>query len=123
MAGLADSTCSRSSWRLIRYAGGLVRASALMRARDLRDPLLRVLDWTLAKPRTEAITAMGAIATAAYFLAAGGLSGLILNLQIVGAAGALIYGPGLWLRNYRRVPPAPPRQRSEQSHPDRHHDP
>jgi hypothetical protein len=108
---LADLTYPggpRSSWAMIGHAGGLVGASARMRSRDLCGHLLRLLDWGLARPRAEALSAIAATAAAAYFLSAGGPSAFLVNLQNVGAAGGLLYAPCLWLRNYRNVPPARP---------------
>jgi hypothetical protein len=109
----AGAGTSPRAWRQVRHAGGLVRGAVIMRGRDLCKPLWRLLDWTLAKPRTETLSAVAAIAAAAYFLAATGPSGLLGNLENVVAAGVLLYGPGRWLRAQRGIPPIPPRHHDE----------
>jgi hypothetical protein len=61
------------------------------------------LDWALAEPRTEYLTGTAAITTAGYFLTTKGLAGLLGNLENVGAAAVLLYGPGRWLRGRRGI--------------------
>jgi hypothetical protein len=101
------------TWRQVRHASGLVYGAVIMRSRDLRKPLLGLLDWTLAKPRTETLSAMAAITAATYFLKAAGLSGLFGNLENVVAAALVLYGPGRWLRAYRCIPPVPTEHRDK----------
>lgn len=93
-------------WRQLRHASGFVYGAVIMRAHDLCRPLARLLDWALAKPRTEALSVTAAIITASYFMNTMGLTGLLGNLENVVAAAILVYGPGRWLRAHRSVQPA-----------------
>lgn len=93
-----------SSSRRLRHAVGLTYAACVMRAGDLARPLLRPVDWALARPRTEAVAAGAAIAAAVYFLHTGGLPSFMDNIHnIVDAAGGIL-APGL--RRYRSIPSA-----------------
>ncbi|WP_141580173.1 hypothetical protein [Actinomadura sp. WMMA1423] len=106
----------------LRYAIGLVYATLRMRARDLTQPLrrylLRVLDWTLAQPRTEWIVTWLTLAATAYFWRTKHFDGLMEQLQNV-ATVAAIYGPALWLRKRRNISPVRRSHNHEQAEPER----
>lgn len=108
---------SLSEWAQIRYSFGLVRGALALRVRDLCDPLVSLLDWSLAKPRTEKVAAVATIAVASYFFATKGIAGMLANLENIATAGGLVYGPGLWLRDRRSVPSVPARQNAKKSQP------
>lgn len=99
----------RSGGAPVRHAVGLLRWAVVARLRDLTRLLSPVLDWMLAKPRTEYLAALVTVATGGYFLVTSGFAGLLHDLDNVAAAFFLLYGAGVFLRTQREVPPAPPR--------------
>jgi hypothetical protein len=113
LANLAgyDTRPGPPPWGQIRHAAGLIRGALVMRAGDLARLLVRLLDWTLAMPRTEWLVATLTLLSAIYFLRAGGFSGFMHSLGNVLAV-ALLIGPAVWLRRTRDVPPAQRRKGS-----------
>jgi hypothetical protein len=89
----------------LRYATGLVAAAIRLRARDLVQALVRVLDWTLAEPRTEILVALTTLCSAGYFLFSSGFVGLMANFDNVLAIATIMAVPALWLRRARGVLP------------------
>jgi hypothetical protein len=98
-------------WARIRHSAGLVVAAVRWRVGDLLHLLGRLLDWTLAEPRTEVLIVVATVCGAAYFWRTQGLAGLMGNFENVLATAVLTSGPGLWLRKHRGVPPARRRKR------------
>jgi hypothetical protein len=96
----------------LRYATGLVAAAIRLRARDLAQPLFRVLDWTLTEPRTEILVALTTLCSAGYFLFTSGFVGLMANFDNVLAIATIMVVPALWLRRVRGVPPKRHRDRT-----------
>jgi hypothetical protein len=95
-----------TAWAQVRHGAGLVRAALVLRTGDL-------LDWVLAKPRTEWALAALTMLAGLYYFRTGGFSGLMANLQNVATVPMLI-GPAAWgLRKHRGVPPVPRRSEPE----------
>lgn len=94
-----------SGWAQARYSCGLVRAAIILRIGDLGAPLLRLLDWSLAKPRTEKMAAFATLAVAGYLWVSKGFGAVVTNLENIASAGGLVYGPGRWLRDHRSIKP------------------
>jgi hypothetical protein len=69
-----------------------------------------LLDWSLAKPRTERIITVLTILTAIYFWWTSGITGLMSQLVNVATVASTI-APALWLRKERGIPPAPKRDK------------
>jgi hypothetical protein len=90
----------------MRHSAGLVVAAVRWRVGDLLRRLGRMLDWTLAEPRTEVLVVVATLCTAGYFWRTQGLAGLMSNFENVLATAVLTSGPALWLRKHRAVPPA-----------------
>lgn len=67
-------------WAQLRHATGPILAALRLRVRDTRKPLLRLLDWSLAKPRTEQIVTTLATSTAIYYWWTSGVTGLMDQL-------------------------------------------
>jgi hypothetical protein len=107
----SDPGSPPGKWARMRYGACLVVAAVCMRAGDLLRLLGRMLDWTLAEPRTEVLVGVATLCTAGYFWRTGGLAGVMSNFENVLATAVLTSGPALWLRKHRAVPPARRRKR------------
>ena len=92
----------------LRYASGLILGALRLRIRDACKPLQRLLDWSLAKPRTERIVTALTIFTVIYFWWTSGFTGLMDQLVNVAVVASII-APALWLRKERGIPSAPKR--------------
>jgi CRP-like cAMP-binding protein len=108
LADLARGTIGGDApvgWAQLRHASGLIFGALRLRVRDACKPLMRLLDWSLAKPRTERIVAVLTILTAVYFWWASGFAELMNQLVNVAVVASTI-APALWLRRERGIPPA-----------------
>jgi hypothetical protein len=83
-----------------------VLAAIRLRVKDHARVLDRLLNWSLAKPRTEVLVTVATLCSAGYFLRALRFAGLMGNFEKVLATAALIACPAMWLREARNVPPA-----------------
>lgn len=99
-----------AGWAQLRHASGLILGALRLRVRDACKPLLRLLDWSLAKPRTERIVTVLTILAAIYFWWISGFTELMDQLVNVAAVASVI-APALWLRKERGIPPAPKRDK------------
>jgi hypothetical protein len=106
----SDPAHPPGTWARIRHSADLVRAAVRWRVGDLLNLMGRILDWTLAEPRTEVFIMVATLCSAAYFWRTLGLAGLMANFENVLATAVLTSGL-LWLRKYRHVPPARRRKR------------
>jgi hypothetical protein len=106
---MADSPPGAQAF--LRHAAGLLIAAIRFRVTDTFRTTERVLDWTLAEPRTEILIAVATLCSAGYFLRTAGVSGLMSNADNVLATAALTCGPAYWLRKARGVPPKTGRRR------------